>query len=112
MAATASPRCCLQTAFWPLAEARVVPAGRHFTASHWGVYKVENDGGNRPRLKPFGGDLDPSPIGLDQLDDNVTRLRYAVLQSGGHGWTAVPAPRRICADVRLSLRSNGTRRSI
>ena len=49
-------------------------AGRHFTASHWGLYEVENDGGNRPRLKPFGGDPDPSPIGLDQLDDNVTRL--------------------------------------
>lgn len=50
-------------------------ARRHFTASHWGLYEVENAAGNHPRLKPFSGDPDPSPIGLDQLDENVTRLR-------------------------------------
>lgn len=66
-------------------------AGRHFTASHWGLYEVESDGGNHPRLKPFSGDPDPSPIGLDQLEENVTRLRVrrpAVRRSwldGGHG---------------------------
>ncbi len=48
---------------------------RHYTASHWGLYEVEQTGDARPRLLPFSGDPDPSPIGLDQLEDNVTRLR-------------------------------------
>lgn len=55
-----------------------------YTAAHWGVYEVEGadaerrDGeASRPRLRPFSRDPDPSPIGLDQLDPSVTRLRIA-----------------------------------
>lgn len=49
-------------------------AGKHYTASHWGVYEV-NEAGVMPRLAPFALDPDPSPIGLDQLEPSVTRLR-------------------------------------
>lgn len=48
--------------------------GRHYTASHWGVYEVATEG-NRPKLVPYGRDPDPSPIGFHQLDDEVMRLR-------------------------------------
>ena len=49
-----------------------------YTAAHWGVYEVESPAdGTRPRLRPFRGDPDPSPIGLDQLDGRVERLRIA-----------------------------------
>jgi biotin/methionine sulfoxide reductase len=41
------------------------------TLSHWGLYEVDHGA----RLKPFTGDPDPSPIGLDQTSDVVTRLR-------------------------------------
>jgi len=47
----------------------------HYTASHWGIYEVDAADGNGPRLKPFAGDTDPSPIGLHQLDDDLMRLR-------------------------------------
>jgi biotin/methionine sulfoxide reductase len=53
-----------------------------YTAAHWGVYEVESpdatepgDASRGPRLRPFSRDPDPSPIGLDQLDPSVTRLR-------------------------------------
>jgi biotin/methionine sulfoxide reductase len=49
---------------------------RTYTAAHWGIYEVERDPeGNRPRILPFTADPDPSPIGQDQLDPRVTRLR-------------------------------------
>ena len=53
-----------------------------YTAAHWGVYEVDSPdaqqraaGESVPRLRPFARDPDPSPIGLDQLDPSVTRLR-------------------------------------
>jgi biotin/methionine sulfoxide reductase len=45
-----------------------------YTAAHWGIYEVEHGEGS-PRLRPFARDADPSPIGLDQLDASLTRLR-------------------------------------
>jgi biotin/methionine sulfoxide reductase len=49
---------------------------RSFTAAHWGIYEVDNEpGADAPRLRPFSRDPDPSPIGLDQLDPAVTRVR-------------------------------------
>ena len=49
----------------------------NYTAAHWGIYEVDAPAGERPRLRPFGRDPDPSPIGLDQLDPRVARLRVA-----------------------------------
>jgi biotin/methionine sulfoxide reductase len=46
-----------------------------YTASHWGLYEVRQNGDGKPQLVPFRDDPDPSPIGLDQLDESVTRLR-------------------------------------
>ncbi|MFI5013258.1 MAG: molybdopterin guanine dinucleotide-containing S/N-oxide reductase [Hyphomicrobiales bacterium] len=46
-----------------------------YSVSHWGVYEVEPAGNEIPRLRPFSRDPDPSPIGLDQLEEQVTRLR-------------------------------------
>lgn len=49
-----------------------------YSAAHWGVYEVKIDpSGGAPRLSPLRIDPDPNPIGLDQLDDSVTRLRIA-----------------------------------
>lgn len=49
-----------------------------YSAAHWGVYEVAADlAGAVPRLIPLRADPDPNPIGLDQLDDSVTRLRIA-----------------------------------
>jgi len=52
---------------------------RTYTASHWGTYEVEAGAGpkGRAKLHPLTGDPDPSPIGLDQLDDQTLRLRVA-----------------------------------
>jgi len=51
---------------------------RTYTAAHWGVYEVEPGRvGADPTLHPLTGDPDPSPIGLDQLDPQVRRLRIA-----------------------------------
>jgi biotin/methionine sulfoxide reductase len=47
-----------------------------YTAHHWGVYEVR-PGAGRPTLHPLALDPDPSPIGLDQLTDDVLRLRVA-----------------------------------
>jgi biotin/methionine sulfoxide reductase len=55
-----------------------------YTAAHWGIYEVEREGDGAPRLQPFSRDPDPSPIGIDQLDPSLTRLRIrrpAVRQS-------------------------------
>jgi biotin/methionine sulfoxide reductase len=46
----------------------------HYTASHWGIYEVGRTKGG-PKLTPYRGDSDPSPIGLHQLDDSLMRLR-------------------------------------
>lgn len=49
---------------------------RRYSAAHWGVYEVEPAGeGGTPVLRPLRSDPDPNPIGLDQLDPAVTRLR-------------------------------------
>ncbi|WP_242129137.1 molybdopterin-dependent oxidoreductase [Sphingobium sp. Sx8-8] len=48
-----------------------------YSATHWGVYEVEADPAGAPRLSPLRSDPDPNPIGLDQLDGGVTRLRIA-----------------------------------
>ncbi|MET0390023.1 MAG: molybdopterin-dependent oxidoreductase [Polyangiales bacterium] len=49
-----------------------------YTAAHWGIYRVERSAeDDLPRLRPFERDGDPSPIGIDQLDPSVTRLRVA-----------------------------------
>ena len=42
--------------------------GRELTAAHWGVYEVVRSEGRATALRPFGGDPDPSPIGLAMLD--------------------------------------------
>ncbi len=46
----------------------------HYTASHWGIYRVRNDGA-APRLDPYEGDPDPSPIGAHQVALNDAPLR-------------------------------------
>ncbi len=46
-----------------------------YTAQHWGIYEIERDADGKPRLVGMRSDPDPSPIGLHQLDDAVTRLR-------------------------------------
>jgi len=50
-------------------------AGIRYTATHWGIYEVEAFGNETPRLRAFAGDRDPSPIGLDVLEDGVQGLR-------------------------------------
>ncbi|MDN5929260.1 MAG: molybdopterin-dependent oxidoreductase [Hyphomicrobiales bacterium] len=49
----------------------------HYTASHWGLYEVGPQSEGGARLRPFANDPDPSPIGLDQLGEAVSRLRVA-----------------------------------
>jgi biotin/methionine sulfoxide reductase len=46
-----------------------------YTASHWGLYEFEETNEGLPPLRTFSGDPDPSPIGLDQLEEDVARLR-------------------------------------
>ena len=46
-----------------------------YTAAHWGIYEVEATSAGKPTLRPFSRDPDPSPIGIDQLDPSVTKLR-------------------------------------
>jgi biotin/methionine sulfoxide reductase len=51
---------------------------RHsYTAAHWGIYEVHRGEGESPQIRPFSQDPDPSPIGLDQLDPGLARLRVA-----------------------------------
>lgn len=47
----------------------------HFTSAHWGIREVEGSADIGFRLKPFSGDGDPTPIGLDQLEPGLERLR-------------------------------------
>jgi biotin/methionine sulfoxide reductase len=50
--------------------------GVRYNAAHWGVYEVRAGAGDGPpTLAPLSSDPDPNPIGLDQLDPSVTRLR-------------------------------------
>ncbi len=49
---------------------------RRYSASHWGLYEV-HEGRDGPVLRGFGGDPEPTPIGLDQLEPPVMRLRVA-----------------------------------
>jgi len=66
---------------------------RHYSAAHWGVYEISRDTrSDSPHLSSLSLDPDPNPIGLDQLDDSVTRLRVARpavreswLRHGPHG---------------------------
>ncbi|KXU33852.1 biotin transporter BioY [Sphingobium sp. 22B] len=47
-----------------------------YSAAHWGVYEVSpGDRDAAPRLAPLGSDPDPNPIGLDQLEEGMARLR-------------------------------------
>ncbi|MDP3747667.1 MAG: molybdopterin guanine dinucleotide-containing S/N-oxide reductase [Phenylobacterium sp.] len=51
-------------------------SARTYSAAHWGLYEVEAGArGQRPTLHPWSLDPDPSPIGLDQLEPEVQRLR-------------------------------------
>jgi biotin/methionine sulfoxide reductase len=53
-------------------------SARRYSAAHWGVYEIAPGAdGAPPRLANFRLDPDPNPIGLDQLDPSVTRLRVA-----------------------------------
>lgn len=45
-----------------------------YSAAHWGIYEV-SETADGPRLAPFSADPEPTPIGLDQLDEAVLRLR-------------------------------------
>lgn len=52
-----------------------VPRGRtRYHSAHWGIYEFE-EGEGPPNLRALKSDPDPSPIGLDQLDPAVQRLR-------------------------------------
>ena len=48
---------------------------RSYTATHWGIHEVERREGAAPRLRPYGRDPNPNPIGLDAFDPSVARLR-------------------------------------
>uniref|UniRef100_UPI003F4959BE molybdopterin-dependent oxidoreductase n=1 Tax=Ensifer adhaerens TaxID=106592 RepID=UPI003F4959BE len=50
-----------------------LPSG--FAVAHWGTHRVERDASGNPSLRPWEGDSNPSPIGLDQLSDEVQALR-------------------------------------
>ena len=58
---------------------------RRYTAAHWGIYEVERPADGPPTLRPYRHDPDPNPIGLDMLDDSVTRLRV-LRPSVRKGW--------------------------
>lgn len=69
----------------------------HFTSAHWGIREVERSVDGGFRLKPYSGDADPTPIGLDQLEPGLERLRVrrpSVRQSWlEHGPGAAPERR-------------------
>jgi biotin/methionine sulfoxide reductase len=46
-----------------------------YTATHWGIYQIEQTPGEEPRLDPFLRDPDPSPIGLSMLAASKGALR-------------------------------------
>jgi len=46
-----------------------------FVLSHWGLHRVARDNSGAFQLRPWEGDVDPNPIGLDQLSPEVQSLR-------------------------------------
>lgn len=48
-----------------------------YTATHWGVYEVEQTHDGRPKLVPYKRDANPSEIGLHQLAAATHRSRVA-----------------------------------
>ena len=48
---------------------------RHYAAMHWGIYEIEESDARQVTLRSHRHDPDASPIGLDILDDSLTRLR-------------------------------------
>jgi biotin/methionine sulfoxide reductase len=46
-----------------------------YTGSHWGLYEVHRDTAGSAVLRSYAQDPDPSQIGLDQLSEDVARLR-------------------------------------
>ena len=40
----------------------------YLTATHWGTYRAEVDGGKVTAMRPFEDDKDPSDIGLGIVD--------------------------------------------
>ena len=48
------------------------------TASHWGAYEWSLDANGADMLRPYGGDPDPSPIGLSMMDAYRSGTRVIV----------------------------------
>ncbi|ACI59680.1 molybdopterin oxidoreductase (plasmid) [Rhizobium leguminosarum bv. trifolii WSM2304] len=46
-----------------------------FALGHWGMHRISRSAAGEPNLIPWEGDGNPSPIGLDQLSDEVQALR-------------------------------------
>jgi biotin/methionine sulfoxide reductase len=46
-----------------------------YTLSHWGLYELDGEPGEVPRISGYRHDPDPSPIGLYQLAPELSRLR-------------------------------------
>src|SRR5918992_3349596 len=54
------------------------------TATHWGAYRVEVDGGRVTGIRPIAQDRDPSPIGLSipgTVNDRL-RIRQPMVRKG------------------------------
>ncbi|MWD29357.1 molybdopterin-dependent oxidoreductase [Aquicoccus sp. SCR17] len=47
----------------------------YYTSAHWGIRLAERDDDGRVTLRVHPGDADPNPIGLDQLEDGVQKVR-------------------------------------
>ncbi|TCM74948.1 molybdopterin guanine dinucleotide-containing S/N-oxide reductase [Rhizobium sp. BK068] len=63
----------------------ILPAlNSDFAVGHWGTHRVERGEVGKIVLKPWEGDSDPSPIGLDQLSDAVSasRVRRPAFREG------------------------------
>lgn len=46
-----------------------------FTSAHWGIREIYRDDAGRPHMRPYADDPDPSPIGLDQMENRLESLR-------------------------------------
>ncbi|MBX5212117.1 molybdopterin-dependent oxidoreductase [Rhizobium sp. NZLR11] len=46
-----------------------------FALGHWGMHRISRDAAGKPSLIAWEGDGNPSPIGLDQLSEEVQALR-------------------------------------
>lgn len=57
---------------------------RTTTATHWGAYTVEVEGGRVQALRPYAGDGDPSPIsdGIPAALDGPLRIRRPAIRKG------------------------------